>query len=206
MEEIIQKIRAELINNIDEKYLISIDRFFKEKHKDYGVRTPIVRKIAKRFYKDVKNYSKYKKNNSTEDGLKLSHILNVFDGLLEMPGRIIIITTNHPEKIDEALLRPGRIDRKIEFKKCTDNILKKITQQLKDDDLSVGKYLKKIKPYLNAEHRELIIKAMYHVAASDGHLDDKEGALLMDTAKVMEMTAAHIKGVLAELDQKKNDN
>ena len=69
----------------------------------------------------------------------------------------------------------------------------KITQQLKDDDLSVGKYLKKIKPYLNAEHRELIIKAMYHVAASDGHLDDKEGKLLMDTAKVMEMTAAHVK-------------
>jgi len=47
---------------------------------------------------------------------------------------------------------------------------------------------------------------MYHVAASDGHLDDKEGKLLMDTAKVMEMTAAHVKGVLAELDQKKNDN
>ena len=45
----------------------------------------------------------------------------VFDGLLEMPGRIIIITTNHPEKIDKALLRPGRIDRKIEFKKCTSN-------------------------------------------------------------------------------------
>tara|TARA_B100001287_G_scaffold275844_1_gene284684 strand:+ start:1733 stop:3268 length:1536 start_codon:yes stop_codon:yes gene_type:complete len=75
------------------------------------------------------NDNKYKKsdNNNSDDGLKLSHILNVFDGLLEMPGRIIIITTNHPEKIDKALLRPGRIDRKIEFKKCTSNILKKIT-------------------------------------------------------------------------------
>jgi 3-methyladenine DNA glycosylase AlkD len=70
LEEIIQKIRAELINNIDEKYLISIDRFFKEKHKDYGVRTPIVRKIAKRFYKDVKNYSKKELLEISEELLK----------------------------------------------------------------------------------------------------------------------------------------
>jgi hypothetical protein len=115
---------------------------------------------------DVKNYSKYKKNNSTEDGLKLSHILNVFDGLLEMPGRIIIITTNHPEKIDEALLRPGRIDRKIEFKKCTDNILKKITHDFfkdlinnkdfsKEEDLIFKKNNDKYTP---AEYIQLCIK------------------------------------------------
>ena len=31
---------------------------------------------------------------------------------------MIIITTNHPEKLDEALIRPGRIDYKYEFKKA----------------------------------------------------------------------------------------
>lgn len=30
-------------------------------------------------------------------------------------GQIIIITTNHPELLDEALTRPGRIDAKFEF-------------------------------------------------------------------------------------------
>ena len=32
------------------------------------------------------------------------------DGIQSSNGRIIILTTNHPEKIDSALLRPGRID------------------------------------------------------------------------------------------------
>ena len=42
---------------------------------------------------------------------------------------------------------------------------------------------------------------MYYVAGSDGHLDDRESELLMSTAKVLEMTPAHIKGVLSELDK-----
>jgi len=54
-------------------------------------------------------------------------------------------------------------------------------------------------------HRELIIKAMYYVAGSDGHLDDRESELLMHTAKVLEMTPAHIKGVLSELDKGANN-
>ena len=44
---------------------------------------------------------------------------------------------------------------------------------------------------------------MYYVASSDGHLDAKESKLLMKTASVLDMTAAHVKGVLSELDQTK---
>ena len=73
---------------------------------------------------DNKTFSLYK--NDKDELLTLSHILNVFDGILEMPGRIIIITSNFPDKIDDALLRPGRIDRKIEFKKSSSKILKQI--------------------------------------------------------------------------------
>jgi hypothetical protein len=45
----------------------------------------------------------------------LSDLLNVFDGVVETPGRIIIMTSNHPEKLDQALIRPGRIDIKIKL-------------------------------------------------------------------------------------------
>ena len=50
--------------------------------------------------------------------LKLSDLLEAFDGVLEMNGRMLIITTNHLEKLDPALVRPGRVDTSLEFKRC----------------------------------------------------------------------------------------
>mmetsp|Transcript_10766 Transcript_10766/g.24144 ORF Transcript_10766/g.24144 Transcript_10766/m.24144 type:complete len:154 (+) Transcript_10766:3-464(+) len=47
------------------------------------------------------------------DELNLSGLLNVLDGVVDTPGRILIMTTNHPEKLDAALIRPGRIDKKL---------------------------------------------------------------------------------------------
>ncbi len=57
-----------------------------------------------------------------DDPLTLSHLLNLIDGLIEMPGRIIIFTTNHKSKLDPALIRPGRVDIAIEMKKATREI------------------------------------------------------------------------------------
>ena len=51
--------------------------------------------------------------------LNLSILLNILDGVLETPGRIVIMTTNKPDVLDLALKRPGRIDVNIEFKKCS---------------------------------------------------------------------------------------
>lgn len=53
---------------------------------------------------------------SETDPITLSSLLNILDGTLEVPDRVIIITTNHPEKLDPALIRPGRIDVSVEFK------------------------------------------------------------------------------------------
>jgi hypothetical protein len=53
------------------------------------------------------------------ESLTLSFLLNLLDGVLETPGRILIMTSNFPEKLDKALVRPGRIDVKIEFKNAT---------------------------------------------------------------------------------------
>ena len=35
---------------------------------------------------------------------------NLIDGIRETPGRILVITSNHYDKLDDALIRPGRID------------------------------------------------------------------------------------------------
>lgn len=57
-----------------------------------------------------------KKKSQHNETLTLSFLLNLLDGVLETPGRILVITSNYPERIDKALIRPGRIDVKVEFK------------------------------------------------------------------------------------------
>jgi ATPase family associated with various cellular activities (AAA) len=42
--------------------------------------------------------------------LTLADLLNVLDGVRESPGRMIVMTTNHYDKLDGALLRAGRLD------------------------------------------------------------------------------------------------
>ncbi|KAK9419481.1 hypothetical protein SUNI508_07456 [Seiridium unicorne] len=41
----------------------------------------------------------------------LSGLLNVLDGVTAQQGRIVLMTTNHAENLDAALIRPGRVDR-----------------------------------------------------------------------------------------------
>ena len=47
--------------------------------------------------------------------ISLSALLNILDGVASQEGRILIMTTNHIEKLDEALIRPGRVDMTIKF-------------------------------------------------------------------------------------------
>lgn len=57
----------------------------------------------------------YKDDDQIDGELTLADILTTLDGTVEMPGRMIIITSNYPEKLDKALTRPGRVDATINF-------------------------------------------------------------------------------------------
>lgn len=52
---------------------------------------------------------------SKKDGVTLSGLLNVIDGVAASEGRILVMTTNHRSKLDAALIRPGRVDKEIFF-------------------------------------------------------------------------------------------
>jgi hypothetical protein len=54
-------------------------------------------------------------NETVPDELTLAEILTVLDGTLEAPGRIVIMTSNYPDVLDRALVRPGRIDVAVKF-------------------------------------------------------------------------------------------
>ncbi|KAK2969941.1 hypothetical protein RJ640_000018 [Escallonia rubra] len=60
-------------------------------------------------------------SNQSETQLTLSGLLNFIDGLWSSCGdeRIIVFTSNHKDKLDAALLRPGRMDMHIHMSYCT---------------------------------------------------------------------------------------
>ena len=62
-----------------------------------------------------------KENVSPQTGITLSGLLNVLDGFYAPTGVLFVMTTNHVEKLDQALLRPGRIDYKLCLGKATDH-------------------------------------------------------------------------------------
>jgi hypothetical protein len=51
--------------------------------------------------------------------VSLSGLLNAIDGVAAPEGHILIMTTNKPEKLDEALVRSGRISVRVGFEKAT---------------------------------------------------------------------------------------
>lgn len=51
----------------------------------------------------------------SKKGVTISGLLNTLDGVASQEGCVLIMTINHIEKLDEALIRPRRIDKKAEF-------------------------------------------------------------------------------------------
>ena len=51
----------------------------------------------------------------TIGGITISGLLNAVDGVVATEGRILIMTTNHIDKLDPALIRSGRVDLRIEI-------------------------------------------------------------------------------------------
>jgi hypothetical protein len=67
-----------------------------------------------------------------KDVIDLSFLLNLLDGTLESCGRILAITSNFPERIDRALIRPGRIDMIVHFRKCNRAVLRDLVHNFYD--------------------------------------------------------------------------
>ncbi|XP_021738417.1 AAA-ATPase At3g50940-like [Chenopodium quinoa] len=61
--------------------------------------------------------------------MTLSGLLNFMDGLWSSCGdeRIIVFTTNHKDRLDPALLRPGRMDLHIHMSYCTQSALRTLS-------------------------------------------------------------------------------
>lgn len=52
-------------------------------------------------------------NDSADKKVSLPTLLNVLNGLASSEGRLLIMTTNHIERLDPTLIHPGRVDIKL---------------------------------------------------------------------------------------------
>jgi chaperone BCS1 len=67
----------------------------------------------------------------------LSAVLSAIDGVASHEGRTLIMTTNHITRLNEALIRPGRIDKKVELglgdKEVTADLFRLIFKPIEGD-------------------------------------------------------------------------
>ena len=68
-----------------------------------------------------------------DEPITLDDILNLWDGIRETPGRIMIISSNHYHDLDPALIRPGRIDITLELSYASHETIKEIYKHLFDE-------------------------------------------------------------------------
>ena len=83
-----------------------------------------------------------KRDSSIEGGITFDCFLNVISGVGNSDGIFLVITTNHPEKLDDAIAgldehnkptRPGRIDKILELKELTEEGRSKMASRILSD-------------------------------------------------------------------------
>ena len=68
-------------------------------------------------------------NSTSGEGLTLTGILNALDGFMASEGAIVLMTTNHRDLLDPALIRPGRVDFEQQFTTATREQLRRLYQR-----------------------------------------------------------------------------
>ena len=79
--------------------------------------------------------------------ITMNGILNCLDGFNNPEGLIVILTTNHPDKLDSALLRSGRIDINIELTYLDKYQAKNMFKAFFDSDIIFEEMWSNIKKY-----------------------------------------------------------
>ena len=100
---------------------------------------------VKRLFKDIRTNSilliedidaSFDGRKSLKKELSFSNLLQCLDGVFYNEDMFLIITTNHIEKLDPALLRDGRIDLKVEINNPDRNLIKKYIELFFDVKLN----------------------------------------------------------------------
>ena len=111
--------RIYVLEDIDCQSDLVMERSLKNSVDDISIEIPVTIKTNPHKPEMYENKNKNPIDFTQAEKIDLSFLLNLLDGVLEIPGRIVIMTSNYPKMLDHALVRPGRIDVIADFKKCS---------------------------------------------------------------------------------------
>jgi len=77
-----------------------------------------------------------------DNGVKLSYsgFINALDGVAAHEGSVVFLTTNHPQLIDEAAIRSGRVDFRMELGLCDRDQLQRMFRKFFDDGAAAERF------------------------------------------------------------------
>lgn len=111
--------RIYVLEDIDCQSDLVMERSLKNSVDETSIEIPVTIKTNPHKPEMYENKNKNPIDFTQAEKIDLSFLLNLLDGVLEIPGRIVIMTSNYPKMLDHALVRPGRIDVIADFKKCS---------------------------------------------------------------------------------------
>ncbi len=138
----------------------------------------------------------------------VSQILTELDGMEELKNVTILAATNRPDMLDDALLRPGRLERHIWVPAPDEESRRKIfevylggeTESILAKDVDIGELVKKTDGYVGADIEALVreakMAAMRDFIVQMGARPEQER---IDAIKNVMLTKAHFEASLRKV-------
>lgn len=106
-----------------------------------------------------------------DTGVRVSYsgFINALDGVAAHEGSVMFLTTNHPELIDEAAIRSGRVDFRLELGLCDRSQLERMFRKFFDDAPAAARFADFVAPlrWSPAQVQERLLKAGSVVEADE---------------------------------------
>ena len=127
----------------------------------------------------------FQQRSKADAGVKVSYsgFINALDGVAAHEGSVVFLTTNHPQLIDDAAIRSGRVDFRMELGLCDRDQLARMFLKFFDDADAAERFAASVPAgqWSPAAVQERLLKAASVDVALDlfrGAADDEAAALL----------------------------
>ncbi len=105
----------------------------------------------------------FQQRSKADSAVKVSYsgFINALDGVAAHEGSVVFLTTNHPERIDEAAIRSGRVDFRLELTRCDRDQLARMCRKFFDDEAAAARFAEEVEAdrWSPAQVQERLLKA-----------------------------------------------